>query len=74
MMEAKQSGRLAQAQPARRTRPATAKNRYQMAEMIEKIAIMADLAPMISDFHCQPTLRPPSHALPIQIPSKPALF
>jgi hypothetical protein len=69
MMAAKQSGRLAQAQPARSKRPATAKNHYQMAEMIEKIAIMSDLAPMTLDFHCQPTTRPPSHALPIQIPS-----
>ena len=39
MMEAKQSGRLAQAQPARRKRPGTAKNHYRMAEMIEKIAM-----------------------------------
>ena len=74
MMEAKQSGRLAEAQPIRRKRPATAKNHYRMAEMIEKIAIMSDLALMNSDFNCQPTLRPPSHALPIQIPPKPDLF
>jgi hypothetical protein len=74
MMEAKQSGRLAETQPIRRKRPATAKNHYRMAEMIEKIAIMSDLAPMTSDFHSQPTMPPPSHALPIQIPPKPDLF
>jgi hypothetical protein len=62
MMAAKLSGRLAQAQHARRKRPGTAKNYYRMAEMIEKIAIMSDPMRMRLASWRQPSARHPSRA------------
>ena len=45
------------APPARSKRPATAKNHLRTAEMIEKIVIISDDAPMTSDFQRHQAMR-----------------